>query len=48
MVENLVIRFSVGCLVCGVHAVFRNFDGLYLEENDVVCYGLVRCSGSSS
>ncbi|GKV43993.1 hypothetical protein SLEP1_g51223 [Rubroshorea leprosula] len=47
MVENLVIGFGVGCLVCGFHAVFRKLDGLYLEEDDAVCYGLVHCSGSS-
>ncbi|GLU05634.1 hypothetical protein SLE2022_227240 [Rubroshorea leprosula] len=48
MVENLVVGFGVGCLVCGFHVVFKKLDGLYLEEDDVVCYGLVHCSGSSS
>ncbi|GLT26442.1 hypothetical protein SLA2020_015060 [Shorea laevis] len=48
VVENLVIGFVLGCLVCGVHAIFRNPDGLYLEENDAVSLGLVRCSGSPS
>ncbi|GKV29466.1 hypothetical protein SLEP1_g38392 [Rubroshorea leprosula] len=47
MVENLVVGFGVGCLVCGFHTVFRKLDGLYLEENDAVCYDLVHCSGSS-
>lgn len=33
-VGSLVVGIVIGVLVCGVHAVFRNSDGLFVEEED--------------
>ncbi|XP_022717866.1 PRA1 family protein G2 [Durio zibethinus] len=41
VLPNLALGFGIGVLVCGVHALLRNSDGLFLDENDAVSTGLV-------
>nr|XP_043618738.1 PRA1 family protein G2 [Erigeron canadensis] len=38
---NLVVGIAVGALISVVHAVFRNDEGIYLDENDAVSEGLI-------
>ncbi|KAB2068424.1 hypothetical protein ES319_A08G030700v1 [Gossypium barbadense] len=46
--QNLSLGLGIGVLVCGVHALLRNSDGLFLDENDAVSTGLVRSAPSST
>lgn len=45
MVNTLFIGVSVGFLISAVHGVFRDTDGLFLDEDDAVSNGLI-ASGS--
>ncbi|KAI3427768.1 PRA1 family protein [Psidium guajava] len=40
-VENVVIGIGAGSLLCGVHGVLRNPDGLFLDENEAASQGLI-------
>lgn len=40
-VENLVIGIGAGSLLCGVHGVLRNPDGLFLDEDEAASQGLI-------
>lgn len=45
MVNTLAIGISVGVLISTVHGVFRDTDGLFLDEDDAASNGLI-ASGS--
>ncbi|XP_021288358.1 LOW QUALITY PROTEIN: PRA1 family protein G2 [Herrania umbratica] len=47
VLQNLALGLAIGVLVCGVHALLRNSDGLFLDENDAVSTGLVRSTSAS-
>ncbi|VVB16187.1 unnamed protein product [Arabis nemorensis] len=38
---NLAVGVVVGLLLCAIHSVLRNSDGLFLEEDDAVTGGLI-------
>lgn len=39
--NHLMVGLSVGVLVCILHGVLKNPDGLFLDENDAVSDGLI-------
>ncbi|OMO83842.1 Prenylated rab acceptor PRA1 [Corchorus capsularis] len=45
--QNLALGLVIGVLVCGVHAILRNSDGLFLDENDAISTGLVRSAAAN-
>ncbi|PSS05985.1 PRA1 family protein, partial [Actinidia chinensis var. chinensis] len=47
-VNTLWIGISVGVLISAVHGMFRNPQGLFLDENDAVSDGLIRSPSSAS
>ncbi|XVE80656.1 hypothetical protein DITRI_Ditri14bG0156400 [Diplodiscus trichospermus] len=48
VLQNLALGLGIGVLVCGVHALLRNSDGLFLDENDAASAGLVRSAASAT
>ncbi|XP_021905895.1 PRA1 family protein G2 [Carica papaya] len=42
---TLALGLAIGLLVCAVHAVFRNSDGLFLDEEEAASRGLVADRG---
>lgn len=46
--NNLLIGISVGILISTLHGVFRNPEGLFLDENDALASGLIGQSASDS
>ncbi|KAE8667051.1 Tir-nbs resistance protein [Hibiscus syriacus] len=44
--ENLALGLVIGVLICGAHALLRNSDGLYIDEDAAVSTGLVRPAAS--
>ena len=48
VLQNLALRLGIGVLICGVHALVRNSDGLFLDENDAISTGLVRSAAATS
>ncbi|KAI3510159.1 hypothetical protein L1887_25690 [Cichorium endivia] len=47
-VTNLMIGIAVGVLISIVHGVFRNPQGIYLDENDAASDGLISPPSASS
>ncbi|KAH7861829.1 hypothetical protein Vadar_031414 [Vaccinium darrowii] len=41
MVNVLLVGVAVGVLICAVHGVVRNSQGLFLDEDDAVSSGLI-------
>ncbi|KAK1397847.1 hypothetical protein POM88_007710 [Heracleum sosnowskyi] len=41
VLNSLLVGISVGILIACVHCVFRNPEGLFLDENDAVHSGLI-------
>lgn len=41
LLNSFLVGISVGILIAGVHCVFRNPEGLFLDENDAVGSGLI-------
>ncbi|KAF8414330.1 hypothetical protein HHK36_002331 [Tetracentron sinense] len=46
VVQNMIIGVGTGLVISAVHGVFRNPDGLFLDENEAVSRGLIG-SGSA-
>ncbi|KAK3013349.1 hypothetical protein RJ639_008342 [Escallonia herrerae] len=42
ILNNLLIGIGVGVLISAVHGVFRNPEGLFLDENEAASDGLIR------
>ncbi|KAL4311904.1 hypothetical protein GQ457_01G050030 [Hibiscus cannabinus] len=45
--QTLALGLGIGVLICGAHALLRNSDGLFIDEDDAVSTGLVRPSAST-
>lgn len=39
--NSLLVGISVGILISGLHCLFRNPEGLFLDENDALDSGLI-------
>ena len=48
MLQNLALGLGIGVFICGVHTLLRNFDGLFLDENNTVSIGLVYSTATTS
>ncbi|KAL8147002.1 PRA1 family protein G2-like [Apium graveolens] len=46
VLNSLLVGISVGILVSALHCLFRNPDGLFLDENDAVHSGLIGSQSS--
>lgn len=47
-VDNLLVGIGIGLLIAAIHGVFRNPEGLFLDENDAASNGLIGSPPSSS
>ncbi|XP_010252890.1 PREDICTED: PRA1 family protein G2-like [Nelumbo nucifera] len=45
---NMIMGIGTGLVISAVHGVFRNPDGLFLDENEAMSQGLIRPGSSPS